>query len=288
MISVPFLHAALGTSAHGDERSQRQTLVRRIGGVRWLGIIAAIALNRMPFTYGGIVGVALYNIVPFWLAGGWTVRQLRILGWVLLSLDTAAALFASIPTIQQRNFPVLLLLLFFEASILGGFEPPHLSAIGMMIVTVAAIGYGSLALYFGDSWQDVVLWILLCLFLGIRGALVARTRWRYRQRLWADDAVSSQARDMATVESGETSTPADANPLSVREREILVLAARGLSNKEIASELFISGRTVGTHMERIAHKLNAKNRCHAVAISLTHQWIEPPPLSPSDVDAITL
>lgn len=285
MISVSSFRVALGTSANGDERSQRQTLIRRISGVRWIGVVAAIALNRMPLTYVVIVGVALYNIVPFWFADRWTMRQLRLLGWILLSLDMAAAMLASISTIQQRNFPVLLLLLFFEASVLVGFESPYLSATGMMAVTLAALGYGSLALHFGDPWQDVVLWTLLCLFLGIRGALVARARWRYRQQLWADGIAASQSRDVATAESDETCTYADANPLSVREREILVLAARGLSNKEIASELFVSGRTVGTHMERIAHKLNAKNRCHAVAIALAHHWIAQLPLvDPGDGD----
>jgi two-component system nitrate/nitrite response regulator NarL len=44
--------------------------------------------------------------------------------------------------------------------------------------------------------------------------------------------------------------------LSQRESEVLVLIAEGLSNKEIASRLFVSVRTVETHRERIIRKLD--------------------------------
>lgn len=49
--------------------------------------------------------------------------------------------------------------------------------------------------------------------------------------------------------------------LSQREREVLVLVARGQANKEIAGELGVSVRTVETHRERVMQKLNL----HSVA-----------------------
>jgi two-component system, NarL family, nitrate/nitrite response regulator NarL len=49
--------------------------------------------------------------------------------------------------------------------------------------------------------------------------------------------------------------------LSKREREVLVMIARGRANKEIASELGVSVRTVETHRERVMRKLNL----HSVA-----------------------
>ncbi|MFH8253673.1 response regulator [Streptomyces roseolus] len=53
--------------------------------------------------------------------------------------------------------------------------------------------------------------------------------------------------------------------LSAREREILVLVARGTSNRAIAAELFISEATVKTHLTHIYAKLAVKDRAAAVA-----------------------
>ncbi|MFJ4717233.1 response regulator [Streptomyces sp. NPDC088785] len=60
--------------------------------------------------------------------------------------------------------------------------------------------------------------------------------------------------------------PAD-ETLSAREREVLVLVARGTSNKEIARELFISEATVKTHLTHIYGKLRVKDRAAAVAVA---------------------
>lgn len=59
-------------------------------------------------------------------------------------------------------------------------------------------------------------------------------------------------------------------PVSVREREVLLLAARGLSGKEISSQLFISERTVQTHLASIYDKLGAKNKTEAMLLSLKY------------------
>ncbi|MEG1642273.1 MAG: response regulator transcription factor [Synergistaceae bacterium] len=59
-------------------------------------------------------------------------------------------------------------------------------------------------------------------------------------------------------------------PLSVREREVLLFAAKGLSGKEIAIELFISERTVQTHLASIYDKLGAKNKTEAMLLALKY------------------
>jgi two-component system, NarL family, response regulator LiaR len=52
--------------------------------------------------------------------------------------------------------------------------------------------------------------------------------------------------------------------ITARELEILALVARGLSNREIASELFVSENTVKTHCARVFDKLGAARRTQAV------------------------
>jgi DNA-binding NarL/FixJ family response regulator len=54
-------------------------------------------------------------------------------------------------------------------------------------------------------------------------------------------------------------------PLSERELEVLGWLSKGMSNKEIAAELFISRATVKSHIENILRKLQASDRAAAVA-----------------------
>lgn len=60
--------------------------------------------------------------------------------------------------------------------------------------------------------------------------------------------------------------------LSEREMEVLKLAARGLSNKEIADDLVLSVRTVQTHLGNIFNKLKVGSRTEAVLHGLRKGW----------------
>ena len=55
--------------------------------------------------------------------------------------------------------------------------------------------------------------------------------------------------------------------LTEREQEVLVLIARGLSNQELAEQLFIADNTVKTHVKRIFTKLGARDRAQAIVMA---------------------
>jgi len=65
----------------------------------------------------------------------------------------------------------------------------------------------------------------------------------------------------------------DFEQLQSRELEVLKLAAKGMSNKEIARELFISERTVQTHLVNIFRKLGVNSRTQAVLDALKKGWL---------------
>lgn len=64
--------------------------------------------------------------------------------------------------------------------------------------------------------------------------------------------------------------------LTDRDIEILGLAARGIRNKEIASTLALSPRTVEAHFTAIFNKLGVTNRTEAVTHALSRGWISMP------------
>jgi len=64
-------------------------------------------------------------------------------------------------------------------------------------------------------------------------------------------------------------------PLTPREREVLSLLAEGLPNKEIATRLFVTERTVKFHVSSILDKLGAHNRTEAVAVATRRGLLGP-------------
>lgn len=61
--------------------------------------------------------------------------------------------------------------------------------------------------------------------------------------------------------------------LSEREMEVVKLAAKGLSNREIAEQLFLSTRTVQGHLTHIFNKINVGSRTEAILKGLSEGWL---------------
>jgi DNA-binding NarL/FixJ family response regulator len=61
--------------------------------------------------------------------------------------------------------------------------------------------------------------------------------------------------------------------LNPRQREILQLIAKGLSNREIAAHMTLSEPTIKNYVEEILVCLGARNRVHAAILATTHGWI---------------
>jgi DNA-binding NarL/FixJ family response regulator len=78
----------------------------------------------------------------------------------------------------------------------------------------------------------------------------------------------------------QTAPPAQAPPaaldeLTPRELEVLVLIARGRSNREIAEDLVLSEATVKTHVKRVLAKLGVRDRVHAVVLAYESALVTP-------------
>jgi two-component system, NarL family, response regulator LiaR len=72
---------------------------------------------------------------------------------------------------------------------------------------------------------------------------------------------------------GEPPDEGRGHPFTDRELEVLRLAARGLSNKQIAGSLDLSPRTVQTHLANLFGKLGVASRTEAVIEALRRGWL---------------
>lgn len=79
----------------------------------------------------------------------------------------------------------------------------------------------------------------------------------------------------AAVEREGAARPTAANPLTAREREVLLWAARGKTAWEIGAILRVAERTVVFHIENAKRKLGVGSRSHAIATAVARRLISP-------------
>ena len=109
---------------------------------------------------------------------------------------------------------------------------------------------------------------------GASGFLLKRTRPEELiaaiHTIAAGDSLLSPSVTRRVIDRMATHTPPDVSSykrldeLTPREREVLELVARGLSNTEIAAALVVEESTVKTHVRRVLAKLRLRDRVHAV------------------------
>ena len=97
----------------------------------------------------------------------------------------------------------------------------------------------------------------------------------YVVKPYADDVLLARVRRLVERRVPQPA-PSVTERLTKRELEILQLLADGLRYRQIAEQLFISHRTVGTHIEHILSKLGVRSRAEAVAVAYREALVQPP------------
>jgi two-component system, NarL family, response regulator len=105
------------------------------------------------------------------------------------------------------------------------------------------------------------------LILALRSVVAGASWWDQAATKEIHSAFGSQA-----ITNRVLNKPSN-NPLTQREQEILVLLAAGKSNPEIAEALYIAPGTVRVHVHAILHKLDARDRIHAVELAIQQQFL---------------
>lgn len=134
--------------------------------------------------------------------------------------------------------------------------------------------YGSLrAGASGFLVKDMALEEILSAIRVVAGgdALIAPSVTR---RLIEEFAARPDGRPEPGPEPASTRRPSDG--ITDREREVLTLVGRGMSNHEIAGELFISVATAKAHVARLLAKLDARDRVQLVIIAYEMGLVAPP------------
>ncbi len=271
-----------------------------------VGIVEATErLYRSLFTaaVGFAVAMALWGlaIAPF---NGFQEHHGRsiVLGAVLVAVSLAGFQYRSalFDLLRREQVWVLLVVLLGVAALWidGGWRSSYYlasyAAIALAAVTgglrwslgcaaILAAGYvGGLAVH-GYSWTELQ-------DLKDADSVVANTGGYFIAAYFFAAPVAWLGSYVARINqvAGRQSAPAQVprrtrtQELSVREVEVVQLAAAGLTNEEIAGRLFLSGRTIQSHVRTAMRKTEAKNRAELAAIAVRDGLVPEPANEPPE------
>jgi ATP/maltotriose-dependent transcriptional regulator MalT len=92
----------------------------------------------------------------------------------------------------------------------------------------------------------------------------------------AEYALSEEGPSERLPAGGETDDPLTIDTLTAREREVAAMVAQGMSNRQIAQELFLSEHTVKRHISKILRKLGLASRAEVAAWATERLPLTPP------------
>jgi DNA-binding CsgD family transcriptional regulator len=136
---------------------------------------------------------------------------------------------------------------------------------GLLIATLQYTEYRFVVIEHSIELYGALVAILFAAFGIWLGLRITGNRETIRERIVVREVIVAAEAPTSGVEPFVPNAARQQNlGITPRELEILTLIARGLSNREIATQLFVSENTVKTHCARAFDKLGAARRTQAV------------------------
>jgi NarL family two-component system response regulator LiaR len=139
---------------------------------------------------------------------------------------------------------------------------------GLLIATLQYTEYRFIVIEHSVELYGALVAVLFAAFGIWLGLRITRRRETIRETVVVREVIVPAEAPAPFVSSSVPFAPNEAQQqalgMTPRELEILTLVARGLSNREIATQLFVSENTVKTHCARAFDKLGAARRTQAV------------------------
>jgi two-component system, NarL family, response regulator LiaR len=134
---------------------------------------------------------------------------------------------------------------------------------GLLVATLQYTEYRFVVIENSVELYDALVAILFAAFGIWLGLRITRRRETIRETVVVRE-VRVPAEPPAPKPFAPNTSNQDSVGITARELEVLTLVARGFSNREIATQLFVSENTVKTHCARAFDKLGASRRIQAV------------------------